>query len=643
MCGIAGFLSSHQSDTRDTLISQVSAMSKTLEHRGPNHGGTWADESSGIALGAQRLSIVDLGESGNQPKMSKDERWVIIFNGEIYNCHDLQKELETSGHYFRGYSDTEVVAEAIAQWGVVESILRFNGMFAIAAWDRKERKLYLVRDRLGIKPLYWGQTSGYLLFGSELKSLRAHKGWSAKIDQNAMAAYFQFAYVPAPQTIYRGIKKLLPGHILTMTEGDEPKVSPYWSLQEEALKGIQIPCKINDDECIDNFDTLLRDAISLRRRADVPIGTFLSGGIDSTLVTAVLSTLKSSPVNTFTIGFQESDMDESRYAETVAHHLGTNHISLPVELSHITDIIPQLPEWYDEPFADSSQIPTALVSQLAKSNVTVALSGDGGDELFGGYDRYHWGDNLLRRIKHIPAPLRQGAASVASFISQESWDMVFSFLPKSLSPGHGGKSLHWLAEAASKKDAGDLHRHLVEIWKNSPLQDAPAPSTPDSWNNAALSLFKDPVDRMQYSDAMVYLPDDILTKLDRASMAFGLEARVPLLDHRIVSFAWALPRRLKTNNGTGKVIMRQLLERYIPKEIIDRPKKGFSVPLGDWLRGCLREWAESLLSLEALQLSGMLNSAYIRASWESHLRGDQDYSHRIWTVLMFQAWYKKWV
>ncbi len=642
MCGITGFISSRREDSKDSLTSQVSAMTDTLRHRGPNHGGVWVDECSGIALGARRLSIIDLGESGNQPRVSNNERWVIVFNGEIYNFLTLRKELEASGHTFQGHSDTEVVAEAIAAWGVDKTIPRLNGMFAIAAWDRKHRTLHLVRDRMGIKPLYWGQSNGHFLFGSELKSLRSHNGWSPEIDQNAMAIYFQFAYVPAPQTIYRGIYKLLPGHFLTLTEGAEPEVSPYWNLQEEALKGIQTPHQMNDDELIDTFDTLLRDAVGIRAVADVPIGTFLSGGIDSTLVTSILSALESSPVNTFTIGFPESSMDESVHAESVARHLGTNHTTLPVEQAQIADIIPRLPEWYDEPFADSSQIPTALVSQLAKSKVTVALSGDGGDELFAGYDRYHWADRRLRRLQQFPAPLRQGVASAARFISEQSWDAIFSCLPKRLRPGHGGKSIHWLAEVAATQDAGILQRHLVEIWKNPPVQNTPLPGMPELWNCQALGLFKDPVERMQYADAVVYLPDDILTKLDRASMAFGLEARVPLLDHRIASFAWALPGRLKAKNGVGKIIMRRLLERYVPGEIINRPKKGFSVPMDQWLRGPLRDWAESLLSTDAVGSTGLLDVASIRKCWESHLRGDRDEGHKIWTVLMFQAWYQKW-
>ncbi len=642
MCGITGFLSSRRDNNKEILISQVSAMSTTLFHRGPNHGGVWVDEQSGIALGAQRLSIIDLGESGNQPKISHNERWVIAFNGEIYNCLTLRKNLETSGHIFQGHSDTEVVAEAISEWGVKESVRRLNGMFAIAAWDRKQRKLYLVRDRIGIKPLYWGLSNGYFLFGSELKSLRAHSGWSPKIDPIALAAYFQYAYIPAPQTIYREINKLSPGHILTMSEGVEPDISPYWTLQEEALSGLQASQHMSDEELIESFDGLIRDAVDIRRMADVPIGTFLSGGTDSSLVTSVMSSLSGTPINTFTIGFPESDMDETMHAESVSRHLGTNHTTLQVEPSHIADIIPQLPEWYDEPFADSSQIPTALVSQLAKSKVTVALSGDGGDELFGGYDRYQWADSFLRKIKRIPAPLRRGSASLASSFSEKTWDAILACLPSNLSPGQGGKSIHWLANIASMQDAGVLHRHLVEIWKNSPIQAMLEPHIPNSWNNETLFLFEDPVDRMQYADSMVYLPDDILTKLDRASMAFSLEARVPLLDHRIVSFAWTLPRRLKTNNGTGKVIMRRLLERYVPDEITNRQKKGFSVPINDWLRGPLRDWAETLLSTNALRSTDMVDVSRVQTCWKNHLRGNQNEGHKIWTVLMFQAWHQRW-
>jgi len=642
MCGIAGFLNTRAAVSLADASEISAAMNRSLQHRGPDDDGVWIDAEVGVSLVHRRLSIVDLSPAGHQPMVSADGRFVITFNGEVYSFPEIRKDLEARGVTFRGQSDTEVILESIGLFGLDATLPRMIGMFAIALWDRRDRTLTLFRDRLGIKPLYWAKFGKLFLFGSELKALRAHPGWTPRIDQSAVASFMRHNYIPAPHSIYEGVHKLEPGTILTLPWGGEPKIERYWDARAVAREGTRHPLGGGDAELIEQLETLLQDAVRRRMIADVPLGAFLSGGIDSSTVVAMMQSANAGRVRTFTIGFAEADYDEAPHAAAVARHLGTEHTELTVTARQALDVIPHLPEWYDEPFADSSQIPTYLVSAMTRGHVTVALSGDGGDELFGGYNRYKLARRLWRNLILLPFPLRSALARTATAIAADRWTNLLSGLPGRRVPAQIGDKIYKAASLLRQRDPNAVYLQLITHWNPA----AVAPGAPEQhgvlFDKRIASEFPDLLSRMQFLDLVTYLPDDILTKVDRASMAVGLEARVPLIDHRVVEFAWRLPQRMKIRNGQSKWALRQILDRHVPRTIMERPKMGFGIPLGDWLRGPLRDWAEHLLSEQRLREAGLLDAALVRRHWQEHLSGDRNWQYLIWDVLMLEAWRERW-
>lgn len=650
MCGFCGFLL--ESEGRSTAAVSAAGgfeavlrrMNDRIAHRGPDGDGLWTDEAAGVALGHRRLAIVELSPLGRQPMESADGRFVVVYNGEIYNFQDLRGELEAAGHQFCGHSDTEVLLEACAAWGVERAVTRLVGIFAFALWDRRDRVLSLVRDHLGVKPLYWTRQNGALLFGSQPKALRAHPAFAAGLDRDALAAYLRLSYVPAPHSIFQGVRKLEPGRILTVRPGRELEETVYWDAEAAARDGLANPLNLSDTDATDTLEELLSDAVGRQMMADVPLGAFLSGGVDSSTVVALMRRHSDRPVRTFTIGFREGGYDEADAARAVARHLGTDHTELTVEPRHALDTIPNLPEWYDEPFADSSQIPTVLVSQLTRQSVTVALSGDGGDELFAGYNRYLWGDRVWRRMAPLPRGLRRAAAGAVRAIRPGGWDALFGLLPEGRRPRQPGDKLHKLAGVLASPGPDALYRRLVSQWNDpeAAVRGGVEPKDGALWDAGLAERLPGFVERMQHLDTVTYLPDDILAKVDRASMGVGLEARVPLLDHRVLEFAWRVPLAQKIRDGQGKWLLRQVLYRHVPKDLIERPKSGFAVPIDAWLRGPLRDWAEDLLSESALRSEGWFDPAVIRACWAEHLSGTRNNQHRLWSVLMFQAWTRHW-
>ncbi len=629
-------------ESANRLQDHVVAMACTLEHRGPDDSGFWLDESAGLALGFRRLAIIDLSPNGHQPMQSSSGRWVVVFNGEVYSFAELREELTAKGHRFRGHSDTEVVLEACEQWGVVEAVKRFIGMFAMALWDRRERRLYLVRDRLGIKPLYYAWAGRTLLFGSELKALRAHPAFDAEVDRDALSLFMRHNYVPAPFSIYRSARKLLPGHILCISDGGRIEDSCYWDARQVAIRGQQQILPEDPEGIREQLEQILRDSVKRRMVADVPLGVFLSGGIDSSTVAALMQAQSEGPIRSFSIGVNESGYNEATYAGRIASHLGTNHTELYVTAKETMDVIPRLADLYDEPFADSSQIPMFAVSQLTRRHVTVALSGDGGDELFAGYNRYVWTPVIWRWVSRVPGYFRAPAANILRAVPPEFWEKLAAIVPSKRRPNGVGDKVRKLAETLAKPTPDAVYRQLVSHWLNGEpvLNAVPPQSILD--DQSLPSDFPDFVSRMQFLDLVTYLPDDILTKVDRASMGVGLEARVPLLDHRVVEFAWRIPPELKVRDGQGKWILRRVLERYVPPSLFERPKKGFGVPVGAWLRGPLRDWAEDLLDETQIRNAGYLNPAPIRTRWREHLSGQRSWEYHLWDVLMFQAWLRRW-
>lgn len=618
-------------------------MALSLSHRGPDDQGVWVDAGSGVALGHRRLSIVDLSQAGHQPMVSADQSSVICYNGEVYNFADVRKELPSVA--FRGGSDTEVILEAAAAWGISRAIPRFNGMFALALWDLRAKTLSLVRDRLGIKPVYWGQFGDLFIFGSELKALRAHPGWTPRIRSDAVAAFMRHGYIPGPHTIYEGVWKLEPGSILTLPAGRraEPHIERYWDLRSVVRERDQERRGGAHLEMIDELDSLVRDAVGRRMVADVPLGAFLSGGVDSSTVAALMQAQSSRPIRTYCIGFEQDAFDEAPHASAVARHLGTDHTELYATAKDALQVVPELPEWYDEPFSDSSQIPTLLVSRLTRQHVTVALSGDGGDELFAGYDRYLWNRQLCRWMKRVPAPVRRASGLALDFLSpylREDWFARAGIRVK----GRVTRArLAKLSGVLSDQHPESIYRQILSLWPNpTELVLAGAEAKGRLWDPPGEVDLEPEIERPQYLDLLTYLPDDILTKVDRASMAVALEARVPLIDYRVVEFAWRLPVDMKIREGRGKWILRKILERYVPNTLIERPKKGFGVPLADWLRGELREWAEDLLRESTLAQQGLLNTALVRKTWQDHLAGNQSKEQHLWAVLMLQAWARRW-
>ncbi|MDD9907374.1 MAG: asparagine synthase (glutamine-hydrolyzing) [Rhodospirillaceae bacterium] len=633
MCGIAGFLDLKRQTDAQSLASQAEAMGGAQIHRGPDSGGVWTDEAAGIALSFRRLAIIDLSPAGDQPMVSASGRHVLIFNGEIYNFKELRADLEAAGHRFRGDSDTEAMLEGFAAWGIEATVARLIGMFAFALWDREERRLWLGRDRLGIKPLYYGERDGLFLFGSELKALRAKDGWTPRIDRDALAAFTRFNHVPTPLSIYEGIRKLPPATLLSYRPGEAPALIRYWDMERVAT---QTRRDIPDEEAIAEAETLLTDAVSRRMVADVPLGALLSGGIDSATVVALMQKSSTQPVRTFTIGFAEGGFDEAAHARAVADYLGTDHTEIAMSPDHARTVIPRLADWYDEPFADSSALPTRLVCELAQRDVTVALSGDGGDETFLGYNRYRAADALWQRMQRTPAPLRQLASCVLGGVPTGVWDGLARLLPQARRPSLAGDKAHKLAESLRQADADGIYWNLVSHWKTPIVQDG---RHDDRLSSDAITDFGE---RMAYYDTMSYLPDDILAKVDRASMSVSLEARVPLIDHRLLEFAWSLPKRLRLRDGQSKWLLRQVLYRHVPPSIVDRPKSGFAVPIAAWLRGPLREWAENLLDEQRLREEGWFDPAPVRRAWTAHLAGRGNHWEALWGVCVAQAWRERW-
>ena len=576
MCGIAGFVN-FVPRPQGVLLARAMSMANALMHRGPDAYGAWADPEAGFATGHRRLSIVDLSEAGAQPMVSSDGRWVISYNGEVYNAPEVRAELEAKGYSFRSHSDTEIILEACAEWGVRLAIPRFIGMFALCLWDRRERRLWLMRDWLGIKPLYWGRFGDLVIFGSELKALRAHDGWTPEIDRQAMAVFLRFGYVPAPLSIYRGVEKLAPGTILEVGPGEVPRIAPFWTLSETVGRALSSPFRGNDGEAEEALHELLGDAVRRRMVADVPIGAFLSGGIDSSTIAALMQEASNRPVRTFSIGFHEEGYDEARHAAAVAAHLGTDHTELYVTPDEARNVIPRLPEIYDEPFADASQIPTVLVSEMTRRHVTVALSGDGGDELWCGYDRYFQAA-ALRPFDSVPMPLRRLLAQVLELIPGRAWDTAALAVPARWRPTTSGHKVRRLTELLNA-DRERLYLELLSHWHDAgALLGEREPDTIVT-DPALKRIAGDDMARLQYIDTLTYLPDDILCKVDRASMAVALEVRVPMIDHRVVELSWRMPRTMHVRHGKTKWLLRRLLARYVPDALVDRPKMGFSVPI----------------------------------------------------------------
>lgn len=650
MCGIAGLFDGSSRRSDDGLKDIASLMAGHLHHRGPDDGGVWSDAAGGVGFGFRRLAVIDITPAGHQPMVSDDGRHAIVFNGEIFNAEEIRAELArrnaTPANGWRGHSDTEVLLQACAHFGVAAAVERLIGMFAFAIWDRQTRKLTLVRDRLGIKPLYWAQFGHQFMFGSELKALRAHPDFHAEMDQAALADYLRYAYVPAPRSIYRKTHKLPPGHLLTIGEDGKAAVVPYWDLRKIATEGQRhaAATTISPEAAADELETLMMDAVRRRMISDVPLGAFLSGGIDSSTVVALMQAQSDRPVKTFTIGFHEEGYNEAAHARHVAAHLGTDHTELYLKPEDALNLVPHIPDWFDEPFADASQLPTYLVSHLTRKHVTVALSGDGGDELFAGYFRYDWGARFARWQNACPRPLRRAAAAGLLAVPVDTWDNLARLLPANSQLPSFGHKLHKLAGLLNEKTPDGIYRRLVSFW-HDPSELLGNVPEPDGllWDESLAQDIPDFASRMQYLDCVTYLVDDILTKVDRTSMAVSLEARVPLLDHRLVQHIWNLPPDLKLRGGVSKWLMRQVLYRYVPRELVERPKMGFGVPIHEWLRGPLRDWAENLLEDKRLVREGIFNPGPIRQKWRQHISGERDWQYDLWVILMFQAWREKWM
>lgn len=641
MCGLVGFRSLGAIGEDSGVVAH--AMAERIQHRGPDDSGVWVDQDSGIALAHRRLSILDLSPAGHQPMLSVSGRWVIVFNGEIYNHLELRKDLETMGAapVWRGHSDTETLLAGIEAWGVDATLKRCVGMFAIAIWDRAERTLWLARDRAGEKPLYYGWQGDSFLFGSELKALRAHPAFTANVDRGAIALFLRHNYVPDPYSIYTGIRKLPPGTWLKLGPGErEADPVAYWSLAEVAERGCARPFAGTESDAIDQVEQVLSVAVRRQMLADVPLGALLSGGIDSSLITALMQAQSSRGVRTFTIGFDERDYDEARYSNAVAAHLGTEHTQLVLSANDVMALVPMLPAMYDEPFADSSQLPTHLVMQLARRHVTVALSGDAGDEFFGGYNRYFLGPAVWKRVGWLPAPLRRVIGQALTAIPAGAMNSAFGGVSNMLGIALPGDKAHKLGRRLREvRNLDDLYVALVTEWPDAAGMVVNG-TIPDNLldRRADWPKLRDPVARMMALDALTYLPGDILTKVDRAAMSVSLETRAPFLDREVMELAWTLPPSMKLRDGKGKWILRQVLARHVPKSLFERPKMGFGIPLDQWLRGPLRDWASDLLSEQRLRREGFLRPEAITLTWQAHLRGDGSFGYRLWSVLMFQAW-----
>lgn len=646
MCGIIGF-----SKKNVNFLNASDLMLNKIMHRGPDSHGVWFEESSPLILGHVRLSIIELSDSGNQPMISECGRYVLVLNGEIYNHQSLRKQLAESGLVinWRGHSDTETLLSCFVAWGLEKTLQATIGMFAIAVWDKKEKVLTLARDRMGEKPLYWGWSNDLLIFASELKAMKAHPEFEAIIDRDALTLLLRHCYIPAPYSIYKGIQKLMPGHMLqiplqgNLSQSKNAISRPYWSLNKVVEQGLANPFVGSPEAAVDALEKQLKNSVADQMLADVPLGAFLSGGVDSSTVVALMQSQSDMPVRTFTLGFNEPGYNEAEHAKAVAKHLGTEHTELYVQPDHALSVIPNLANMYCEPFADSSQIPTFLVSQLAKQHVSVALSGDAGDELFGGYNRYMAAQKVWGPVQKMPSFVRHLAAGGLRSLSPNSWDKLFELakpmLPKRFQLSIPGEKARKLSEVLTLSSGEDFYRQLTSHWTD--------PASVVINGQEPITLLTDPsawpkTDCLEHAmmamDAQTYMSDDILVKVDRAAMANSLETRTPMLDHRVVELAWKMPLEYKIRDGQGKWLLRQVLYKYVPKDLIERPKAGFGIPLANWLRGPLREWAEALLDEKRLEQEGYFRPAPIRKLWLEHLSGKRNWQYHLWNILMFQAW-----
>jgi asparagine synthase (glutamine-hydrolysing) len=646
MCGIAGFLTSERMDS-NAISAALGPMIDCLAHRGPDQKGTWSSPEFGVGLGFRRLAIVDLSAEGHQPMASASDRYTMIFNGEVYNFGDLRKTLETRGHRISGHSDTAVILASFEEWGVVESLPKFNGMFALAVWDAQEKLLTLARDRLGIKPLFVFHRPGFTSFGSELKALTRAPSFERQLDPSSLESYLRYLYVPAPQTIYKNTIKLLPGCYVQLRSADQDvgEPIPYWSLND-AYHRSQATQITSDQESVELLEELLLDSVRMRMISDVPLGALLSGGIDSSTVVALMQEVSDRPVKTYTIGFGEAEFDESSDARVIAQHLGTDHTELKVNGNDALEVIPQIPTMFDEPLADPSQIPTYLVSKLARRDVTVVLSGDGGDELFAGYNRYRFGVDTINRVRAIPAIPRRligsGLGMVSAATLARAVRIAASVVPGMSAPRLLDEKIRKVRHLLPLDSRAEMYRSLMSIWQRPSELVNNMGVVPDRAHGILMGHH--PVslsDRMMLADQTTYLPDDLLAKVDRASMAVSLEARVPILDHRIVELAWRMPPTAKVKGGVTKWALRQVLHKRVPSSLMDRPKIGFTVPIEAWLRGPLRSWADDLLSPDKLGKCDLLRAAPILHEWNA-LKAGNGSGIAIWTVLMFQAWREEW-
>lgn len=653
MCGFCGFYTSHNvsgafTQAKKTLVS----MADAIQNRGPDDSGYWIDEEIGLAFGHRRLSIQDLSAAGHQPMSSASNRFMIVYNGEVYNFNELKNELEESemAPVWRGHSDTEILLAGFEAWGVVETVKRMVGMFAIALYDRLDNKMYLVRDRMGEKPLYFGWQGDSFLFGSELKALKQHSRWQGEINRNALSSYLRFSYVPAPHSIYQGIYKLKPGcfveiDLSSFQAGHLPEPQSYWSVDQSAAKGMASTFEGPKEEVVDELERLLKQSLRGQMIADVPLGAFLSGGIDSSTVVALMQEISDKPVNTFSIGFNEEGYNEALHAKAVAEHLGTQHTELYVTAQQSLDVIPKLPGLYDEPFADSSQIPTYLVSGLAKQKVTVSLSGDAGDELFCGYSRYEHGLDLWGRINRFPGPFRKLVEKligvVPSFVLNALFSWADRYLTGAETAGDVAYKMQVLGRVVGSNNIQALYQFIISSFKDPDMVvRGGSEDLSVFYNDKSMSerFAENPKQGFMYCDQHLYLPDDILTKVDRAAMGVSLEGRIPMLDHRIVEFAWSIPHEFLNRDGQSKWPLRQVLYKYVPEELVNRPKMGFGVPIDEWLRKDIKPWAEQLLDQDRIEEEGYFDSSLIRTMWDEHQSGIRDWEHRLWAILMFQQW-----
>jgi len=645
MCGIAGFFDQNGFDS--TSGSRLAEdMAKAIIHRGPDDADIWVDDAVGIALAHRRLSIVDLSEAGHQPMQSASGRYVLAYNGEIYNHAELRSELEASGNGYdwRGHSDTETALACIEAYGLEKALQKFIGMFALALWDKHEKALYLARDRIGEKPLYFGRQNNAWLFGSELKALRVHHKFNSEINRDALCLYLRYNYIPAPYSIYEGIGKLPPGSYVRLVAnsiGATPV--PFWTLDDCVSNGKANAFAGSESEALDHLDKVLSRAVKLQMQADVPLGAFLSGGVDSSLIVALMAEQSQRNVKSFSIGFEDAQFDEAPFARDVANHIGTDHHELYVTAKETLDVIPKLPMLYDEPFSDSSQIPTYLVSKTAREHVTVSLSGDAGDELFGGYNRYTWGKKINNNLRFLPALGRSFFAGGLTGISPKTWNNlarpIMSLAPQRFRHKNLGEKIHKFAGMLNTNSTESMYFHLASCWQFPHEVVLNAVERKTNLTNHQIPVHSESAEaRMMYLDMLSYLPDDILVKVDRAAMGVSLETRMPFLDHNVIEVAWQLPENMKIRNSTGKWCLRELLYRRVPKHLIERPKMGFGVPLDAWLRGPLREWAEHLLDEKRLAQAGFFNPTPIRNKWKDYKSGVHYGQYELWDILMFEAW-----